>query len=91
MSPSRPFLGKDAIAQKRGKNCWTAAESVVVEVCREHGLHVLRVQDMVCAGSNEQILTQIVSRFVVSGDGTQKGKQPTVCIGLPELFDAINA
>ena len=61
------------------------------KIGREKCLDILGVQDMICPGTNQEILAKIVPWLVVFGDGTQKSKQMAVSIGLPELDYPVNA
>jgi hypothetical protein len=88
--PCGTLLGENSIAQQRRKDARTTAEPVVLETGREERLYVGWVQDVVCTRSDEQILTQVVPRLVVLGDGAEEGEETAVRVGLPELFDAVN-
>jgi hypothetical protein len=46
---------------------------------------------MECAGPDEKVLTKVIPRFVIFGDGAEKSEQAPFGIGLPEFFDAIDS
>ncbi len=91
MLPGGALLGEDAVSEEGGKDGWAAAKAIVLKVGGEKGLHVPRVQDMVGAGANKQVLAQVVARLVVLRDGAQEGQETALGVGLPEFLDAVDA